>query len=254
MLHELQKRFKESILNRNDSVAQFVQGESAQNTDERLEVYRNNTFVSLKSALLSIYPITAELVSIEYFRYITDLFIKTCPPQQGALVFYGSNFPDFLHGHESSSSFPFLKDMAVLEWYLHESFGAEDDDLLGPEDMTENTLSNIENLTFQKASHVGLMKSDYAIYSLYEAVKNNYNIENLNVFNSEYLLISRDEELDSQVEKINEATYETLKMLFEGKTLMETIEHVSNTCGDANQLKSDLKLCFDYGLFRKIKE
>ena len=57
--------------------------------DARLDIYRNNVFVSLKQVLKDTFPVVCRLVDERFFVYATDEFIRANPPEQACLFAYG---------------------------------------------------------------------------------------------------------------------------------------------------------------------
>lgn len=254
MLHDIQQRFKKSILSRDDSVQCFINGQSELDILDRLNVYRQNTFVSLKNALLNIFPITSQLVSVEYFRYISDLYIQSNPPKQGVLDFYGQSFPYFLSNHESAKDMPFVEGVALLEWLIHSSYGAKDEIPLRAQDVSVEKLNESESLVFQKATCAYLLKTPYKSLHLYGAIQNKQSLEGLNINQPEFILVYRDAYLDVQIKEIDEQSYDALHMIFSGMSLNLVAENLFEKYKNTNKLQDSLALCFEKGLLTEIQE
>src|SRR5438477_4573855 len=62
----------------------------------RLNIYRNNTFISLTGALKTNFPVTMRMVDERFFAYVTNAFIAEHPPREPRLSAYGAKFPKFL--------------------------------------------------------------------------------------------------------------------------------------------------------------
>lgn len=94
--------------------------------DHRLQIYRNNSFVSLTEALRAVYPVIERLVGKEFFRYAADRYIRQFPPASGNLHEFGEYFAEFLEAFPAAVQLSYLPDMARLEWAYHTVFHAVD--------------------------------------------------------------------------------------------------------------------------------
>lgn len=247
MLYNLQQQFKKSLLEDDKSFNDFVLNENMLTADERIDVYRNNIFVSLKSTLLGIFPVVADVVSVEYFRFISHEFIQNKPPQQGSLLYYGENFSEFLGSHSSAKNFPFLKDLANLEWMIHKSFYAKDEAALKAESFKKNISIDIENIHFKSAAHATLMTSSFAVYSLYNAVIKKGDVKEINIQEGECAIVYRDSEFDVQLRIISEMTYATLSKIFSGEKLVDIINSLTDKYGEGLAIQNDLSFCLEHG-------
>jgi hypothetical protein len=255
MLRDLQCKFKSSILNQEENAIQsFIQGSDMQNVIDRVNVYRNNTFVSLKQALLSFYPVTAQVMSIEFFRFITDEFIRNFPPQNGSLLFYGDKFPCFLSTHESCKGYPFLRDLARLEWCLHECENTEDEVLLTAADFDVDDLEGIDVglMSFVRAKHAHILDFEYMVGTLSLEVQNNNGVDNLNIEHQQFVLVCRDESFNAQIHLLSADDFMILKCLFGGKSMGFIVSMLRKNNIPECKLQHVLAFALEYGLFVKI--
>lgn len=98
----------------------------------RYNVYRNNVAVSLTEALESGFPAVAKLIGAENFRKIAGLYLRAEPPESPRMMLYGAGFGDFLDGFAPLAKYPYLGDVARLEYALRESYHAADAAPLDP--------------------------------------------------------------------------------------------------------------------------
>src|SRR5687768_16032631 len=89
---------------------------------ERLQVYRNNVFISLRQALADVYPVVQRLVGEEFFNQLARRFVREHPSRSGNLHDFGREFAGFLATLPDLTELPYLPDVAALEWALHEVF------------------------------------------------------------------------------------------------------------------------------------
>ncbi|MCA1370471.1 putative DNA-binding domain-containing protein [Bradyrhizobium sp. BRP14] len=90
----------------------------------RLNIYRNNTLVSLTTTLKAVFPVTVRLLDERYFSYVAGCFIRNSPPQEPRLSRYGAGFAPFLARFEGTADMPFVSEVARLEWKIAEALDA----------------------------------------------------------------------------------------------------------------------------------
>ncbi|MCA1449838.1 putative DNA-binding domain-containing protein [Ensifer sp. IC3342] len=90
----------------------------------RLNIYRNNTLVSLTTTLKAVFPVTVRLLDERYFSYVANCFIRSSPPQEPRLSRYGAGFAAFLARFEGTAHMPFVSEVARIEWKIAEALDA----------------------------------------------------------------------------------------------------------------------------------
>ncbi|RVI73629.1 DUF2063 domain-containing protein [Sinorhizobium meliloti] len=90
----------------------------------RLNIYRNNTLVSLTTTLKAVFPVTVRLLDERYFSHVAGRFIRSSPPQEPRLSRYGAGFAPFLGNFEGTAHMPFVSEVARLEWKIAEALDA----------------------------------------------------------------------------------------------------------------------------------
>ena len=161
-LRDLQQTFKRSILEECDDLVPQIKTFKDIDPAARLDVYRNTVFVSLKQVLVDHFPALTHLVDVKFMRFICHQFIKAHPPEKGWLIDYGAALPDFLTTHPACTDYPYLADVARLEWALHEVSHAADSTPVDVAHITEKT-------DILLVPSVRLVRAPYAIYHLWEA-------------------------------------------------------------------------------------
>ena len=91
----------------------------------RLEIYRNNTLISLTEALKANFPVTVRLVDERFFRWVAQDFIRHHPPREPRLALYGAALPAFLATVPACRTVPYVAEVARLEWAICQSLQAE---------------------------------------------------------------------------------------------------------------------------------
>lgn len=91
-----------------------------------LAVYRNNYRVGLMEMLAITYPIVQQLLGDAFFDALSREFVRATPSHSGNLHHYGAGFADFIAGFAPAAEWPYLPDVARMEWALHRGYYAPD--------------------------------------------------------------------------------------------------------------------------------
>ena len=87
---------------------------------KRLVVYRNGFYKGCVDALAANFPMCEKLLGNDDFRKMARLYVDRFPPEQGTLVGYGEQFPEFIdhfinnNEFENKDRFEFNKDVTEL--------------------------------------------------------------------------------------------------------------------------------------------
>jgi uncharacterized protein (UPF0276 family) len=94
----------------------------------RFGIYRGNLGVHWSRALSSAYPVLRRLVGDEFFDALARVYGRAHPALDPDLNRFGAALPDFLAGFAPAADYPYLPDVARLEWAVHEAWFAPDAD------------------------------------------------------------------------------------------------------------------------------
>ena len=136
---------------------------------QRFNVYRNNFVVLNGDALADMYPVIKRLVGDSAFRLLASAYVRRHPPVQRTLLLYGDRFADFLAAIPELSEFPYLPDVARMEFSWTACYHAED---AAPLDRSE--LAAINPAAFSSARLVPhpsmqCLRSDYPLLRIWES-------------------------------------------------------------------------------------
>ena len=102
----------------------------------RFNIYRNNLRITLRNALRTTFPAIEKLVGEEYFSALALEFAECHPPRSAIMSDYGDCFADFLAGFEPLSDYPYLPDVARIEFTRVQAYHAADAERFGLQDET----------------------------------------------------------------------------------------------------------------------
>jgi len=130
-LAALQQQFGAALFDRGREA--LLQPLLSEGRVERLALYRGNLTSGWERALGDVYPVVRQLMGDEFFEGLARAYGKACPSQDPDLAGFGARFADFLAGFGPAAAYPYLPDVARLEWAVHRAYLAPDLPPLGPE-------------------------------------------------------------------------------------------------------------------------
>ena len=99
---------------------------NAEEVERRFAVYRNNVTVGLTEALATRFPVIQRLVGEAFFAAMARLYVETDRPKTPVLHEWGEGFAGFLEGFPPLAAYPYLGDVARIEYARGRAFHAAD--------------------------------------------------------------------------------------------------------------------------------
>ena len=213
-LKNIQQSFLDAICepDKVESLSGFLSQEDDVNIADRVAVYRNNLFGSLRSVLEETYPLCCKLVGEEAFKVVAWNFVEKYLPQHGCLIFYGAEFPEHISSYPPlMEAAPYLRDMAQYEWNCHESYYAIEQDKLGAEDIAKLGEEQFAGYSLSLCCSTKTIHSHYPLKKIASYVKKEPDELLTYDEGNYYFIIYRDDEV--LVEEIDELYYRALELL-----------------------------------------
>jgi hypothetical protein len=187
---------------------------------DRLAVYRNNFSGALSGALKLAFPVVEKLVGEDFFRSAATRFACQSPPKLADLACYGAAFPAFLTNDPGLRDFPYVPEVAVLEWAVNEAYYAPEAKPLKPADLAGVAPEAYGDLLFVPHPSLRLVRSDFAIDRIWSAVKaeDAAAIEGLDPAGPAFVLLNR-EGFDVTLASVDQAAFEVTGRLAAGLPL-----------------------------------
>ena len=172
MLREFQRSVGASLLQPFKAAAPdgVVAGDPAR-AAARFMIHRGNVVESLVNALALTYPAVKTVCGEENFRVLAGAFVRRYPPARPELLAYGGGFAAFTAGQTAAvSDFPYLPDLARLEWALNESYYAAETPALQPADLAAVPPENLGALRLALHTSARIVKSTSPIHAIWAAI------------------------------------------------------------------------------------
>lgn len=136
-------------------------------SNDLMQVYRNNYYISLTEALRSVYVSVDKLVGSGFFDFVAHSYIDAHPSRSGNLHEFGDCFAGFIGSLEQARSVPYIADIAHLDWAWHQMFHAKDSESLGVEALGKFPHEDFGALHFKFVAAMQIQRMDYTVFGLW---------------------------------------------------------------------------------------
>jgi len=167
-LARIQQRFAAALLTGGDYPAGLFRGDPALSA-RRFALYRGNLTANWEKALGNAYPVLRLLVGGEFFRALAREFGRARPLAEGDLNAFGAGLAEFLAEFEPLAAYPYMPDLARLEWALHLAHYEADEPALGLADLSAMDAERLSALTLRPTRVSRLLQSPWDIAAIWEA-------------------------------------------------------------------------------------
>jgi len=167
-LPDAQRLFFAALLDRERSAAvlPLLRQDHGPGAAKRLQIYRNNLFESLSDALRAVFPVLAQLVGDDFFRQLARRFIAAYPLRSAHLHGFGRELPALLS--TVAADWPYLADVAALEWAWHEVYHEAEGASLRPQHLARLPAARHLDLRLTLVPAARLVASPYPVLRIWQ--------------------------------------------------------------------------------------
>ena len=166
-LPELQRRFLDALYDDGDAgPVEEIVGNGLE-SPARLRIYRHSCNEIQTGALRAAYPAVLALVGPAFFEQTARGYRQTHPSASGNLQGFGAAFADYLATLPSLAEYPYLPDVARLEWRRQLAVLAADADAVGAEGRAGMAGAALQRQRVRLHPSVQLLRSRYAVMTLW---------------------------------------------------------------------------------------
>lgn len=129
-------------------------------------VHRNNRAFGLVEAMRAQFPAVARLMGGDTFADAALAFISSHPPRSPVMARIGETFADFIEDAGVAQAYPFLPDVARLEYAMAIAQHAADDPVLGIEALQRIDADRLADVCFSLHASAFVVQSDFPVVTI----------------------------------------------------------------------------------------
>lgn len=170
MLCKFQQAFMAAIYQQPGALpASEVQPSTQLSAKARLAIYQDSVASALIDALIDVYPVCRRLLGEEFFDAMAQRYVAQTPSTSADIGDYGQYLDRFMADFAPLTEYPYMADVATLEWQLHKLFYAADDQPLSMERLALVPPEQQSRLIFRRPHASAMMTSPYPVDRLWQA-------------------------------------------------------------------------------------
>jgi len=244
-------QFGEALRDPSAETPPGVVGPDGKTAPKRFNVYRNNVVASLCEALEQSFPAIGNLLGDDYFKALARAFVAEHLPSSPVLMWYGAEFGDFIERFPPLKAYPYLADVARVEWAWLEAYHAADATPLDPAEIGTVAPDEVGNIRFEGHPASRVFRSQWPVWDLARA--NRFDVDasiDIDLEEPQSVLITRPE-LEVELVLLRPGGDIFTTTLLDGATLAEAAAAASAHVEEFS-LSDALSDCLANGVFTTL--
>ncbi|MCX2725321.1 DNA-binding domain-containing protein [Roseibium salinum] len=224
--------FSRALLDPQAAAPAGLIGPDGKAAPKRFNVYRNNVIVSLCEALGQTFPAIRTLLGEDYFDALARAFAAKHPPASPVLIWYGCEFAAFVECFPPLAAYPYLADVARVEWAWLQAYHAEDAAPLNPAALGAVAPDVVAGIRFNRHPAAAVIASKWPVLDLVRANRfDGGQGGSIDLGTPQAVLVTRPD-LDVELRLLRPGGGEFLNTLFEGSSLGEAAAFAQESAGE----------------------
>lgn len=149
----------------------WVRGPDASFAAERLDVYANMYFYRLLETLGADYPKLKALIGEARFHNLVTDYLLAHPSENPSLRYAGAKMPGFVAAHALAREWPFVADLAALEWGRISIFDVEDFTPLSSDDLAAIAPDQWGEMVLTAGPALAILRTSAPVHRLWLALE-----------------------------------------------------------------------------------
>jgi hypothetical protein len=190
----------------------------------RLAVYRRNVLGNYAAALRDVFPVLLRLVGEPFFDQLARAYATQTPSRSGDLHDFGGELGAFLEALPEARGWPYLADIARLEWAVHRTFHARHAPALDVARLAAVPPERLPDLRFALHPAARLLRSPYPVLTIWHVNQPQWTGDqavDLGLGAERVLIVRRG--LEVTLEPLSAAEYAMLEALDAGRSLGDAL-------------------------------
>ncbi len=203
---------------------------------ERIAVYAEGYKARIEEALSEAFEAVRHILGHEKFHPLTEKYAEQYPSRHYNLSSTGKHFPVFLRLQPLSKEFPFLPDLAMLEWRIHQAFHAYDKPSFEPGEFASLSLEDWSAAQIFFQPSVGLLASKWPILDIWNARKKPVEEIHIDLVDRPQQILITHRDVQVRCELLSNHQFFLMEKLFRGKSLGNACEQLESLIGESEAL------------------
>jgi len=225
-LEQLQHQFIRGIYQPQPDSQNFVDPGSL-TAQEQLAIYRGSVLGGLVTALGDIYPAIKRSVGERFFDAMALRYAKVHPSRSASLDDYGEEFPQFLGEFDALDDYPYLVDLARLEWHWHLAFHCSNPNAFDPAQLSSISEADQSRIRFGLQSSLFLLNSDFPLLAIWQLNQDDTQAPEIDWEQKSKLAVWRDG-LVTRISELSDAEYQLLLAIKKQESLGTIFTHLGS--------------------------
>ena len=158
------------MLHDNHQIKDLIVGTEKVSVEVRLMIYGNAYRARLLEALESTYPVLKTCMGDDDFYQLGHEYIDTTPSIYKSIRWFGDQLPAFLRDHEQYGDYPYLSELAMVEWTMTLVFDAKDSDVMTEADINQLTGDEWQALRIQFIPSMYLLNLSWNVLEIWQTI------------------------------------------------------------------------------------
>ncbi len=199
---------------------------------ERMGVYAEGYGIRIHEALKEAYEAVRHVIGEGRFWELAQSYASAYPSQEYNLSLAGRHFPGFLEKSSLLQEWPFLSDLAGLEWAVTEAFHSFDRPPQELSALSGLALEDWEKVSFEFQPSLRLVRSSWPVLDIWRERKTPHEKIKIDLQNRPQWIVVGRLEWKVRSESVTALEYECLDLLRSGRSLGEVCEVLAEKAGE----------------------
>jgi len=149
----------------------WIRGDERVDAVERLDIYASMYFFRLLDCLAEDFPRVVEAIGRDRFHNLVTDYLLAHPSASPSLRLLGRQLPEFAKAHEIAGEFPYVADLARLDWARVDVFDAPDVPALTREALASLPGDRAGDVRFKLIPGFRLLRLEYDVARIWRTLQ-----------------------------------------------------------------------------------